>query len=65
MMNIIISLYSEMSPRTYNNVQRWREIQIGDETFVYLYEKNGVDRCYINVKDIRRMTIEEKTDEEA
>lgn len=59
-MTIIISIYSEMNPRTYENIQRWREISIGDETFVYLYEKDGANRCYINVKDIRRMTIEEK-----
>lgn len=63
-MNITITLYSEMDQRTYINVQRWREICIGDETFVYLYEKGGMNRCYINVKDIRRMTIEEQTDEE-
>lgn len=58
-MNIIISLYSEMSPRTYDDVERWREIPIGEETFVYLYKKSGIERCYINVKDVRRMTIEE------
>lgn len=58
-MNIIISLYSEMSPRTYDDVERWREIPIGEETFVYLYKKNGIERYYINVKDVRRMTIEE------
>lgn len=58
-MKIIIHLYSEMSPREYDNLQRWREIIIGGETFVYLYEKGGLNRCYINVKDIRRMTIEE------
>ncbi len=63
-MTIIIHLYSEMEPRTYINVQRWRELTIGDETFVYLYEKGGMNRCYIDVKDIRRMTIEEQTDEE-
>ena len=63
-MTIIISLYSEMEPRTYDNVQRWREITIGEVTFVYLYEKNGTNRCYIDVKDIRRMTIEEKLNEE-
>lgn len=59
-MTIIISLYSEMDPRTYDNVKGWREVSIGDVPFVYLYEKDGVNRCYINVKDIRRMTIEEK-----
>ena len=63
-MNIIISLYSEMSPRKYDDVQRWADTKIGDETFVYLSDKSGVDRCYINVKDIRRMTLEEKPDEE-
>lgn len=48
-----------MSPRTYDDVERWREIPIGEETFVYLYKKSGIERCYINVKDVRRMTIEE------
>lgn len=63
-MNIIISLYSEMSPRKYDNIKCWSDTKIGDETFVYLSDISGVDRCYINVKDIRRMTIEEKPDEE-
>ena len=64
-MNIIISLYSEMSPRKYDDIKTWSDTKIGDETFVYLSDKSGVDRCYINVKDIRRMTIEDKQNEEA
>jgi hypothetical protein len=58
-MKIIIHLYSELSSRTYDNVQRWRIMFMGGETFIYLYSKDGINRCYINVKDVRRMTIEE------
>ena len=60
---IIIHLYSEMEPRIYHDVVKRIAIPIGSEEFVFLRNKDDTCRCYINVKDIRRMTIEVQTDD--
>ena len=64
MYTVTVHLYSEMEPRIYHDVARRISLPIGSEEFVYLRNKDDTARCYINVKDIRRMTIEEQTDEE-
>lgn len=64
MYTVIIHLYSEMEPRIYHDVERRLSSPIGSEEFVYLRNKDDTCRCYINVKDIRRMTIEESEDKE-
>lgn len=63
MYTVTIHLYSEMEARIYHDVERRISIPIGSEEFVYLRNKDDTCRAYINVKDIRRMTIEEQTDE--